>query len=296
MRLTNPRTTSMDRQSLRRAALSQAIDDYVLFGWAEMQIQQMPPEIIDAQFRDTMARYAELVGPGNRLDDLLRDADIDPKEFRIWVRDQGRMGLYIRQAIIARTNLAGLDPLDEKIDKADRILLAHILISAPMDNDASRQRAYERALLVRRDIAATLDFAKAARLYSDDAGTATRGGEIGWFGPGEVQEDLWRAAIATDFGAVSFPVPGRNGYHLVRVIDFETPGQRLYLERVRRSEKQQLANLRKERTIRLAEGYELRELDVDAESPAERLLRRLEGYRDAPVPSKEPAPAAPSKY
>jgi len=60
------------------------------------------------------------------------------------------------------------------------------------------------------------DFATMAREYSEDP-SGQRGGDLGWFKPGELLDELERATAKLDVGEVSEPVRTRAGIHLLKV-------------------------------------------------------------------------------
>ncbi|GGJ80665.1 foldase protein PrsA [Anoxybacillus voinovskiensis] len=63
------------------------------------------------------------------------------------------------------------------------------------------------------------DFAKLAKEYSQDAGSAQNGGDLGWFGPGKMVKEFEDAAYALNVGQVSQPVKTEYGYHIIKVTD-----------------------------------------------------------------------------
>ncbi|KIQ95754.1 Foldase protein prsA precursor [Anoxybacillus thermarum] len=65
------------------------------------------------------------------------------------------------------------------------------------------------------------DFAKLAKEYSKDTGSAQNGGDLGWFGPGKMVEEFEKAAYALNVGEVSDPVKTQFGYHIIKVTDKE---------------------------------------------------------------------------
>ncbi|ANB59427.1 peptidylprolyl isomerase [Anoxybacteroides amylolyticum] len=63
------------------------------------------------------------------------------------------------------------------------------------------------------------DFAKLAKEYSQDTGSAQNGGDLGWFGPGKMVKEFEDAAYALNVGQVSQPVKTEYGYHIIKVTD-----------------------------------------------------------------------------
>ena len=65
------------------------------------------------------------------------------------------------------------------------------------------------------------DFAKLAKQYSKDTGSAQNGGDLGWFGPGKMVEEFEKAAYTLNVGEISDPVKTQFGYHIIKVTDKE---------------------------------------------------------------------------
>lgn len=74
-----------------------------------------------------------------------------------------------------------------------------------------------------RRLLANEEFAKVARLQSQDPRTATKGGDAGWFRrtASELPDAVLAAAFALQPGEVSEPVRGTEGCFLVKVLDVE---------------------------------------------------------------------------
>ena len=93
----------------------------------------------------------------------------------------------------------------------------HILFKLPPDASEEKQREKReqlRELLVQ--IKAGSSFEELAKAHSED-GTATEGGDLGWFKPGEMVAAFESAAFALTAGEVSDIVKSPFGLHLIKV-------------------------------------------------------------------------------
>ena len=81
--------------------------------------------------------------------------------------------------------------------------------------DAALEEAREVQAMVEEDDA---DWFAIAEEHSDDSGSATRGGDLGWYDPANMQfVTEFAAALANlDIGAVSDPVRTQFGYHVIQ--------------------------------------------------------------------------------
>ncbi len=63
------------------------------------------------------------------------------------------------------------------------------------------------------------DFAKLAAELSQDTATAANGGDLGWFGKGQMVAPFEEAAFSLKVGEISQPVQSDFGWHVIQVID-----------------------------------------------------------------------------
>ncbi len=91
----------------------------------------------------------------------------------------------------------------------------HILISAETPVDI--RAAEERLAQMREEILAGGDFAELALKYSEDPGSAAKGGELGWMNKGETVPAFEQAMDNLEPGELSQPVVSQFGVHLIQV-------------------------------------------------------------------------------
>lgn len=98
------------------------------------------------------------------------------------------------------------------------VRLSHILVNiAPGDAAVEAAKAKIDTLLQR--VRSGEDFATLARLYSEDPGSATKGGELGFIQRGDFVKEFEEAAFALQPGEISGVVRSSFGFHVIQLID-----------------------------------------------------------------------------
>lgn len=100
---------------------------------------------------------------------------------------------------------------------------SHILITPEVKDDMSdeeKEAAEKKALDEAKDIIKKLDngedFAELAKKYSDDEGSASKGGALGKFNKGDMVESFENAAYALKVNEYTKePVESEHGYHII---------------------------------------------------------------------------------
>jgi len=106
-----------------------------------------------------------------------------------------------------------------------QIHLRHILIRMqgspiplpPGQKDMTDAEALAKAQEIRQKLVQGADFAELARAESNDAGSSSNGGDLGFLRHGQTVPSVEEAAFALPDGGLSQPIKTPFGYHLIRV-------------------------------------------------------------------------------
>ena len=214
--------------SLNHEILVQMIDDKLILIEAERDtsIKMTSREIEDAlnshierikrQFPSEEVFLAQLTSEGLTL-----------KELRSRYKDEVKNQLYKERFLNNR--LSGItvssgevkqfynDFADSLPQRPAGVQIAHILITAS-PGLSTRDSLLAYARLVLNKAKSGEDFSLLAKTYSDD-GSAPNGGDLGWFGHGDMVADFEMAAFALSPGDISDIVETQFGYHIIKCSD-----------------------------------------------------------------------------
>ena len=155
--------------------------------------------------------------------------------YKLKINKANQLGLqndpkYINELNSYRTQLAKNYLTDTKVtnelvqEAYDRSLKeingAHILFLVEENaSPADTLKAYNKALAVRKKIAAGEDFGALAMQYSEDPSAKENKGNLGYFSVFRMVYPFESGAYNTPVGQVSKPIRTRFGYHLIKVND-----------------------------------------------------------------------------
>lgn len=93
----------------------------------------------------------------------------------------------------------------------------HILLRA--DALVSEKDVQLRMQQLRERIEQGEDFATLARSHSQDPGSASKGGDLGWVTPGQMVPEFEKAMDELAAGEISRPIESRFGWHLIQTLE-----------------------------------------------------------------------------
>ena len=105
----------------------------------------------------------------------------------------------------------------------EQVKVRHILIAVPAGSDSKTEEAAKaKAQDLLKQIKAGGNFAELATKFSDDPGSKTQGGELGWLDRGKTVPEFDKTAFTLAPGQTSDLIKTQFGFHILQVEDKKT--------------------------------------------------------------------------
>jgi len=221
-RIADPQKRAARATALRREVLDRLIDDELINEQATELRLTVTPEQIDASI-------AEIKRQNNiddrQLDEALRGQGMTMATYRADLKRQLLRFRVINIAVGSKVTITDEDVRayynrHYKASGANvQVRASHIFLQIPDGADAgvvAEKQALGRKLAER---AATEDFGRLAREYSDDAATRADGGDLGYFGKDMLPKAIEDLVFSMKVGEVRGPVRADRGFHVIKLVD-----------------------------------------------------------------------------
>ena len=109
--------------------------------------------------------------------------------------------------------------LKDSIPEISSEIQIGIITQTPILGEAEKQEVRDKLISMKERIKKGDDFSTLAILYSEDPGSAKKGGELGMFKRGDMRAAFEAAAFKLKPGEVSDIVETEDGYHLIQMIE-----------------------------------------------------------------------------
>jgi len=205
---------------VRAAALEKLIDTELLYQEAVRAGHQASEQAVDEQLGGLIGQFES----EERFEEALAELGIQREDLR---RDlehslaiQGFVDNDIGPAVEVSVQdaRAYYDSHPELFTEPERVRARHILLQVPSEGGEAAEQARRTLEELRGRVLAGEDFGALAEQYSQGP-SAPAGGDLGYFGRGEMVEPFDRAVFALAVGELSGVVVTPFGYHLIQLVD-----------------------------------------------------------------------------
>jgi peptidyl-prolyl cis-trans isomerase D len=104
--------------------------------------------------------------------------------------------------------------VDKVKSKKEQVKASHILVRSTGNDEADSKKAND----IYSQLMKGADFTAVAKEKSDD-GSKAQGGDVGWFGRGQMVKPFEDACFNGKIGVIQKPVKSQFGYHIIKVTD-----------------------------------------------------------------------------
>jgi parvulin-like peptidyl-prolyl isomerase len=199
----------------------------------------IPDKDVEEFFKDPInqQKFDQIIADAKAKDPQLKNQEIPKEQLDMFKQRLGRVfiaerkakeqGLDKKPAVRLQTILQearvlaseyAQDSLKEKMKATDAEVDAYLAAHPDLDTDKKTRAQAEEVL---KRLRAGEDFATLAKQYSTD-GSKDKGGDLGWFGHGDMVPEFEKAAYALKPGEISDIVQSKFGFHIIKLEERKT--------------------------------------------------------------------------
>ena len=207
--------------ALHKQALEQLVSAELLFQAAEkLEYKDLDKEIV-AKLAQGKARFKD----EESFVKAIKELGMDEKDLREYTRRDLLIGHFVEtnlmpKVVVSETEIrAFYDKNQDKFNQDETVRASHILIG--VDDKASadeRKKAQAKAEKLYKELLGGADFAALAKANST-CPSNQQGGDLGFFGKGQMVPAFEKAAYALKPGEISPVVETRFGYHIIKLTE-----------------------------------------------------------------------------
>jgi peptidyl-prolyl cis-trans isomerase C len=221
------------QREFEQQALDQLISNELLF----QASQKLEIKDLDKNAQLQLAQVKSGFPDADAFARGLRSIGLDEQSFLESIRRDFAIAYFVNTTFAAKVSVSvSAEEIEtfyrnnpEKFLQEERVRASHILIGVEAAAGAEqRKAARDKAEKLRADVAQGADFARLAAENSS-CPSSKRGGDLGYFGKGNMVPPFEQAAFALEPGGLSPVVETQFGYHIIKLVE-RSKAQALSLE------------------------------------------------------------------
>ncbi|HOV11553.1 MAG TPA: peptidylprolyl isomerase [Bacteroidales bacterium] len=206
--------------------LEEVMFQKLLLTQAEIDSITVTDKQVESELDRRMRYFIDQIGSKEKLEEYFKKSVLQIKEeMRSKIRDylliQNVQSKLTQNVKITPTEVTeffnGISP-DSLPLVGSQIEVAQI-VKKPVISQEEVEKVKDKLNSLRERVQKGEDFATLANLYSEDPGSMTKGGELGFVGRGELFTEFEAAAFSLKPGELSPIVKTQKGYHIIQMIE-----------------------------------------------------------------------------
>lgn len=278
------------------------ITDQEVTEFFKQPINQSKFDLLIEDARKQDPQFASQQLPQEQLDMLKQNlgriyiAEERAKQKGLDQKPQVRLQVLLQRARVLAQKYAS-DKLRDKMKASDQEIDKYLADHPELDTSKKKRAEAEDVLKRARS---GEDFAKLAKEFSSD-GSKDKGGDLGWFGPGDMVPEFEKAAYALKPGEISDIVQSQFGFHIIKLEERKTetlegkPVEKLHARHILFSESTPFGPPQSPRDKARAAIEEEKAKKVIDDIVARSHVQVAENY-SVKMPEQQPAPQMPPGF
>ncbi|HPS26673.1 MAG TPA: peptidylprolyl isomerase [Bacteroidales bacterium] len=211
---------------LKCQILEEVMFQKLLLTQAEIDSITVTEKQVESELDRRMRYFIEQIGSKEKLEEYFKKTVLQIKEeMRSKIRDylliqnvQAKLTQDVKITPTEVTEFFNAVSPDSLPLVGSQIEVAQI-VKKPVIGQEEVNKVKEKLNGLRERVLKGEDFATLANLYSEDPGSMTKGGELGFVGRGELFTEFEAAAFSLKPGELSPIVKTQKGYHIIQMIE-----------------------------------------------------------------------------
>ena len=211
--------------AFRKKVLESMIEEKLLYAQAELDSITVSDDQVNQQLDYQINYYIQQYGSREKVEQVY---GMSIERIKRELRDDTRKNLMAQ--MVQQKKFGNIDisrkEVEEFFDRykdslgvvPEKFEIAHIFIN-PQKGARVRKKAYEKAKMILDSLKHGGDFAELAKKYSDDPGSASKGGDLGFVKRGVFYPQFEEAAFKLKKGELSGIVESPVGFHIIQLLE-----------------------------------------------------------------------------
>ncbi len=230
------RPGSEEYNQLRKRMLQGLIEQKLLLAKAEADTVKVDDQMLDQRVEERIKYMVEQVGSQDKLEEIFGNSISQiRKDTRKLIKEQMLVeqvrAMRFRDVKVSRREVEEFYKMykDSLPARPATVDISHIL-KVIKPSEEAQLKAYRKAEMVLQKLKEGEDFAKLAKLYSEDPASAKRGGDLGFTQRGDLVPEYEAVAFNLKDGEISDIVQTQFGFHIIQLI--ERRGERIHTRHI----------------------------------------------------------------
>ena len=198
----------------------------LLLTQADIDSVQVTDKQVDSELDRRMRYFISQIGSKEKLEEYFNKSILEIKDdLRGKIKDylliqnvQSKLTQDIKITPSEVSEFFKSIPADSVPLVGSQIELLQI-VKKPVISNAEIDMVKDKLISIRNRVLKGEDFATLANLYSEDPGSMSKGGELGFVGRGELYPEFEAAAFALKPNEISPVIKTEKGYHIIQMIE-----------------------------------------------------------------------------